>query len=261
MRPQINLEGRIALITGAASGIGLAALEQIVALGARVLACDQDLRKLAPLVQEHGPAVRPIEADVVVERDVISAVDHVVKSFGRIDILVNSAGIADVNKPTVEQDLETWQRIVDVNLRGTYLTSREVGRTMVAQGSGSIINIASVAGMVSLPRRNAYSAAKAGVITMTRSMAAEWGPSGVRVNAVAPGYIRTPMTAGLDQSGTVRMAPVRRRTPLGRMGEVGEVAALISFLASDLASYITGACIPVDGGWAAFGDAGDTFPE
>jgi NAD(P)-dependent dehydrogenase (short-subunit alcohol dehydrogenase family) len=139
--------------------------------------------------------------------------------------------------------------------------TREAGRLMAPQRSGAIVNVSSIAGVVGLPRRNAYSAAKAGVAMMTRTLAAEWGPKRVRVNAVAPGYIRTSMVTDIEERGIVDLTPVRKRTPLGRLGEADEVAALIVFLASDLASYITGAVVPVDGGWSAFGGAGEAYTD
>jgi len=155
--------------------------------------------------------------------------------------------------PTLEQDLDRWQRVVDVSLRGSYLMSREAGRLMTAARSGKIINFASIAGVVGLPGRNAYSAAKAGIVMMTKTMAAEWGGLGVRVNAIAPGYIETPMVDDLMSRGRITDEMVHSRTPLRRFGEPSEIAKPVLFLCSSAASYVTGACLSVDGGWAAFG--------
>jgi NAD(P)-dependent dehydrogenase (short-subunit alcohol dehydrogenase family) len=260
MAQTMSFEGRVALVTGAASGIGLAVLRKLLALGARAVACDLHDTRLDDLDEADRRVVQAI-ADVADEQQAVAAVQQATKRFGRLDVLVNCAGIADVNQPTVEQDLATWQRIIDVNLRGTYLMTREAGRLMAPQRSGAIVNVSSIAGVVGLPRRNAYSAAKAGVAMMTRTLAAEWGPKRVRVNAVAPGYIRTSMVTDIEERGIVDLTPVRKRTPLGRLGEADEVAALIVFLASDLASYITGAVVPVDGGWSAFGGAGEAYTD
>lgn len=199
MKPTLSFDGKVAVITGAASGIGLATLRQIVELGGRVVACDRNEAELRANCDSFGASVTPIVADVVEEAASSTVTAAALQAFGRLDVLVNSAGIADVNQPTLDQDLATWQRIVDVNLRGTYLMCRAAGRVMVPRRSGSIVNISSIAGTVGLPRRNAYSAAKAGVGMMTRTLASEWGPAGIRVNAVAPGYIRTPMVAALER--------------------------------------------------------------
>jgi NAD(P)-dependent dehydrogenase (short-subunit alcohol dehydrogenase family) len=177
-----------------------------------------------------------------------------------VDVLVNNAGIADTLTPTVEQNVDDWQRVVDVCLRGTYLCSRAVAKEfMLPQRSGRIVNIASIAGVVGLPTRNAYSASKAGVVMMTRTMASEWARWNITVNAVAPGYIRTPMLDALISAGKLDEAVVRRRIPAGQLGAPADIASAVLFLSSDGARYVNGTCLPVDGGWSAYGASGDAF--
>jgi NAD(P)-dependent dehydrogenase (short-subunit alcohol dehydrogenase family) len=179
--------------------------------------------------------------------------------WGRIDALVNNAGVGDQGGSTVTQNTDAFDRVLAVHLRGTYLMSQAVARVMLKAvpqdggARGAIVNLGSIASSIGLPTRNAYCAAKAGVLGMTRAMACEWARSGIRVNAVAPGYVNTTLVAGLQQKGMLDGRAVAHRTPLGRMAEPHEIAEAVAFLASRKASYITGAVLPVDGGWTAFG--------
>ena len=173
------------------------------------------------------------------------------------DVLVNNAGIGDSHLPTLEQGLDAFRKVLDVHLAGTFVMSREVAKGMVARGSGAIVNLSSIAGLTGLPKRNAYGAAKAGVVAMTRAMACEWAGKGVRVNAVAPAFVETALVKKLADAGRVDLPTIRRRTPIGRLIAAEEVASAIVFLASPEASGITGIVLPVDGGWTAFGDFGD----
>lgn len=252
-----DFTGKVAVITGAASGIGMQCARDFAASGAKVALNDVNVAALDELAAEIGGLALP--ADVADEDAVLELIGTVVETWGGIDFLINSAGIADEMKPTFEQDISAWQRVVDVSLRGSYLMTRECGRQMCKVASGSVVNFSSIAGLVGLPGRNAYSAAKAGLSMMTRALASEWGSLGIRVNAIAPGYIDTPMVEGLMSRGRIGVDPILRRTPLARFGVPAEISASAQFLCSDSASYITGVTLPVDGGYSSFG--GNALPE
>ncbi len=250
------LTGKRILVTGGASGIGLAGAGLFVRMGARVFLTDAAGSGLAGAVAQSG-AAGAARCDVTVEADCEASVAEAVARLGGLDGMFHCAGVSDVVSKAHEMDLDVWQRIVDINLRGTFLMARAASRPLLAQGAGSIVNVASVNGMNGIPRRNAYGPAKAAVAMLTRNLACEWGAAGIRVNALAPGYIRTPMIAALVEAGRIDTPRIERRTPMERMGEVAEVGSAAAFLLSDLASYVTGAVLPVDGGWTAYGGAGD----
>lgn len=253
-----TLVGKTVLVTGAASGIGFSVAEQALRGGADVVICDRDPRKVDQARERAGHGAHGIVADVTCESACKQAVCGTVKRFGKVDVLVNSAGIFEKLAATANQTLADWRTVIDVNLQGTFLMAREAAHAMVATGSGgAIVNVASVAGLVGFRASNAYGVSKAAVVMLTQTLATDLASRRIRVNAVAPGFVHTPMTAELPDEIGVPKSTFERRIPMGRFGEPDEIAKAVIFLASDWASYITGAVVPVDGGWCAFGGPGD----
>ena len=250
------LAGKRILVTGGASGIGLGSAGLFARMGAQVFLTDAAEGGLADAVAQSG-AVGAARCDVTVEADCDASVAQAVAALGGLDGMFHCAGVSDVVSKAHDLELDVWQRIVDINLRGTFLMGRAASRPLLAQGAGSIVTVSSVNGMNGIPRRNAYGPAKAAVAMLTRNLACEWGAAGVRVNALAPGYIRTPMVAALIEADRIDTVRIQQRTPMERLGEVDEIGRAAAFLLSDLASYVTGAVLPVDGGWTAYGGAGE----
>lgn len=253
-----NNSRRTVLITGAADGIGWETARMFAERGDRVVIADLSAEKSHSRAQELGPDHIGLACDVTDEDAVSQTVQTVMQRMKRLDVVVNNAGIGDTSAPTFDQTGAHFRKVIDVHLTGTFLMSR-AGAVAIAKGGrgGAIVNFSSIAGLSGLPRRNAYGAAKAGIIAMTRSMGSEWGEKGIRVNAVAPGYVRTALVEKLISDGLLDPATLIGRTPLGRMLEPSEIAEAVYFLASPAASAITGTVLSVDGGWNAFGAAGD----
>lgn len=252
------LSGRKIIVTGAASGIGLAAASHFKSLGAELVLADINAKALEDAGQRLGiPHV--FKTDVTSESDCDGVVANASKAMSGCDGLFHAAGIGDRVATALELPLDDWQRIVDVNLKGTFLMARAAGRAFVSQGHGSIVTVASVLGLGGIPRRDAYGPAKAGVIMLTRNLACEWGRLGVRINCVAPGYIRTPLVEALVAEEKFDLKRIEDRTPMGRLGIAEEIAGPAAFLLSDMARYITGATLAVDGGWTAYSGAGDVM--
>ncbi len=244
-----RLEGKVALVTGAASGIGGACARRFAAEGAKVGGID------VAVTPDH-PCDAFAAADVRDSARVAAAVDEIVAALGPIDVLVNAAGVSSFGTADSLDETE-WSRVLDINLKGTWLVARAVLPGMVERGAGSIVNLASVEGIEGGQSQTAYNASKGGVVLLTRSMAVDYGPSNVRVNCLCPGMIQTPMTAPLQDGG---LKPVldwfEAQHLLGRCGQPEEVAAAALFLASDDASFVTGHALAVDGGYLA----GRRFP-
>ena len=245
--------GPVAVITGAARGIGRRVALVLAARGYAVAANDltapeETLEELERL----GADALSVPGDVSDEAAVRRMVEVVVGGFGRVDALVNNAGISLIS-PAEETTLADWHRVIEVNLTGPFLMCREFGKEMLERGSGSIVNIASVAGLLGVADRAAYNASKHGLVGLTRTLAAEWGGRGVRVNAVCPGWVKTEMDAEDQDGGGYTDEDIEGRVPMGRFARPEEVARAVAFLADpEQSTFVNGHTLSVDGGW--FGD-------
>ena len=248
-----DLTGKSAFVTGGASGIGEAIARALVAQGARVTIGDADRGRVGSVAAELG--VCGLTLDVTSCESVEAAVQHVLQEQDRLDVLVNSAGIMHVGK-LHETEPDDYDRVQSVNARGVYLSCRAAIRPMLERRSGNIINIASVASLIAVERRFAYCVSKGAVLEMTRALAIDYARDGIRANAICPGTVDTPMIRGyvrkyFGDEYEETVAQLHDRQPVGRMGEPNEIAALAVFLASDESSFMTGAALPIDGGWTA----------
>ncbi len=247
--PEPEFSGRVAAVTGAASGIGLACATRFAALGAKVALIDRDAAAAASRAEAIGGSVIGVGADVSSAAEVDAAIATATSSLGPVDVLVCSAGIGGDSLHTVEVTDEEWRRVFAVNCDGVFYANRAVLGGMVERGYGRIVNVASIAGKEGNPMAAAYSASKAAVIGMTKSIGKDVAGSGVLVNCIAPAVIRTPILEQLSQEHVDYML---ERIPLGRMGEADEVAELVAFLASERLSFSTGATYDISGGRATF---------
>jgi NAD(P)-dependent dehydrogenase (short-subunit alcohol dehydrogenase family) len=258
-RGAAGLQDRVVLITGAASGMGRSAARLFAEAGALIVAADRDAAGVQAVTTElsgAGHRAMAVVVDISQEESVEEMARAAVQTYGRIDVLFNNAGVGPSASSrytmanVVETPPEAWDSILAINLKGPALVSRQVIPVMLGNGGGSIVNNASINGLVAVPGADAYTASKGGLVALTRAMAAEWGRRGIRVNCICPGPVDTPMNAPwLRDPAKVRF--FESSCPLGRVATADEVAEVVLFLASDSASYLNGAVIPVDGGWTA----------
>jgi NAD(P)-dependent dehydrogenase (short-subunit alcohol dehydrogenase family) len=248
--PLTPLDGRVAIVTGGARGIGFETAKALKENGATVVIVDINAELGAKASKELG--IGFFQADLTQLDQVTSLASDIQHQHGRIDIAFNNAGVC-VNVPSEECSGEDWRRVIDINVNAVFYCCREFGKVMLKQGKGSIINTASMSGIISnTPQpQSAYNASKAAVIMLTKSLAGEWASRGVRVNAIAPGYIGTEMTKiGMSNESWYKVW--KEMTPMGRVGEPREVAAPVVFLASDASSYFTGSVLTMDGGYTCW---------
>lgn len=244
----VEAKARICVVTGGASGIGAACARELAGKGGLVAVVDRDFAKAKEIAAEVGG--RAYSADVGDESNVAACVESIERECGPVDVLVNSAGIIQAPVRPHDLPMRTWDDVVRVDQRGTYVACVAFARGMIARKRGSIVNIASIAGMRSMPL-HAYAPAKAAVIAIIECLAAEWGPSGVRVNAVSPGYTLTPALKNAIDRGERDVSSLTANAALRRLVDPAEIASVVAFLASDAASAMTGVNVPVDCGWLA----------
>ena len=247
-----SLKGKTALVTGSAQGLGREIALALAKNGASLVLSDiQYPEATAQAVEETGAPWISVQADITDEDQVRAMAERSASECGKVDILINNAGVSQLSYTATEDLSRTeWETIIGVNLTGTFLVCKHVGKKMIAGGGGSIINIATTAGITGVPRAPAYSASKAGVILLTKSLALEWARYHIRVNAVAPHYLETPLTEGLRASEKV-YAGLVKQIPMGRFGKPSEIAGAVLFLASQASTYTTGTVIVADGGYLA----------
>jgi NAD(P)-dependent dehydrogenase (short-subunit alcohol dehydrogenase family) len=249
----LQLADKLALVVGATRGIGRAAALAMGKAGAAVIASGRTLesaQQVSAEIMAAGGVSHPCVLDVTNTESTQGAIQQLAVQFGRLDVLVANAGISPYWKQSQTVTPAMWDEVMQVNLRGLFFAVQAAGRQMLTQGSGSIISISSVTAFVGVPRGLPYVASKGGVEAMTRSLAVEWAPKGVRVNSVAPGYFETDLTQGLRDNAGLSGA-LLRTIPMGRFGKPSELGGIIVFLASDEASYVTGQTFIVDGGFGA----------
>lgn len=245
-----DLTDKFALVTGGGRGIGYSIAQGLVNCGAKVVICGRNADVLEQARIALGEQAIYTVLDVTDESAVIALRDVIHERFGRLDILVNNAGIDPHYAPLERTDTAEWENVLDTNLNGVFYCCKHLGGLMIAAKSGAIINISSVAGQVALKRQVPYCASKGGMEQLTRALAIDWAEHGIRVNAIGYGFIRTDLTSGMTDHPHI--APrLLARTPLGRFGELSEVAGAAIFLASPSASCVTGHTLMVDGGWTA----------
>jgi NAD(P)-dependent dehydrogenase (short-subunit alcohol dehydrogenase family) len=254
VNPSYDFTGQVALVTGGSSGMGLATAQAFAEAGAAVILADVNeaaLSAAAEALTAAGHEALGVVCDVSQEDQVDAMVNQAVGSFGRLDMAFNNAGIQAPPTDAADEPAETFDRVNAINLRGVWACMKHELRQMRAQGSGAIVNCSSLGGLVGLPGRAAYHASKHGVIGLTRSAALEYAPRGIRINAVCPGTIETPMVTDMIAKGELSVPDAVANQPVGRLGRADEIAAAVLWLSSPGASLIVGVALPVDGGYTA----------
>jgi NAD(P)-dependent dehydrogenase (short-subunit alcohol dehydrogenase family) len=254
MNPRYDFNGQVALVTGAAKGMGLATARMFAKSGASAVMCDLDGALVAheaeQIVRDGGAAIG-LTCDVAEEAQVAATIDRAVAEFGRLDMAFNNAGIQVPPSDAAKEPIEHFDRVVAVNQRGVWACMKHELRIMREQGSGAIVNCSSLGGLVGLPERAAYHGTKHAVLGMTKSAGVEYAPRGIRINAVCPGTIDTPMVADMLGGQAEAMAEIMKQQSIGRLGRSEEVAAAVLWLCSPAASIVIGVGLPVDGGFTA----------
>ncbi len=248
-----DLKGKVAIVTGGNSGIGLSMAQTLAKAGVNVAIVNrraEEGQKAADSMRDQGGEAQAFPADVSKKDEVEAVIKAVEEQMGPVDILVNSAGI-NIRKKALEYDLSEWQQILDINLMGTFIACQAVGRRMVDRRKGRIVNISSIAGNIGMTDRAPYCASKGGVSQLTKVLAIEWAPYGVTVNAIGPGFIRTPLISALFKNPDFQEM-VRNSTPMGRIGETEDLQGILLVLCSKAGDYITGQTIYIDGGWSVW---------
>lgn len=249
-----DLTGKVAVVTGGGTGLGEAAAKALAEAGASLVICgrrQEPLEKVASEIQSAGGKALPLKMDVSRREEVESVASEALRTFGKVDILVNNAGI-NIVKPFLKLTEEDWDAVLNTNLKGCFYCCQAIGKGMVERKSGSIINMVSVFGLTGFMNISPYIASKGAIVQFTKALAVEWARHNVRVNAIAPSYIRTDMTKRDIESDERILQFNLSKIPMRRGGEPGELAGVVVFLASDASSFITGDTIAVDGGWLAW---------
>jgi NAD(P)-dependent dehydrogenase (short-subunit alcohol dehydrogenase family) len=251
----MKLKNKVAIVTGASKGIGKGIAMSFAKEGASVVLASRSLDVLETIAQDikkTGGEAMAVSVDVRKVESINDMVKKAVDRYGRLDLLVNNAGIT-MGGPSEDISPENWRIAIETDLSGVFFACQAAARVMMAQGGGGIINISSVYGILAAPKRAAYCASKAAVNELTKVLAIEWADRKIRVNAIAPGYVRTELVQDVINKGAISLEAIKKRTPQGRIGEVEDITELAIYMASDESSYMTGSIVNIDGGWLAYG--------